>query len=181
MTRWRAPEVTALLERVALGEFPLRDFPVSEKEGPCLSAAACLFLARDGSGRLAECLQKLESSAPLDAFDQAALVIARSLAGERGKVDAGVLGLRSFTLGFAALVALERENTGRSLGVIIEAGIDHAYAAIRDESLLAVERMSGQTWSKAGKTPLPSAQTAAVQVWWAENAGKFVPRRAADQ
>lgn len=80
--------------------------------------------------------------------DRAAVEIAGNLSGRDSRIRVVHFQFDSSTLGAAAIEALSRSPGPRSIGLLVEGGMEHPYAAIRDEAELAVQRMIGQSWER---------------------------------
>lgn len=171
------PETTALLEQLAGGEIKLQPQNNEFKDEPIPSAAACVLLASAKSDKVGELVKKIEATGELDDFDRAALKVARSLSGERGLLDKSIFELKSGTIGFYALEALEREGGKAALDAVIMGGTDHMWAAVRQEAVLATERMTGKKWCKGGKNERPDWYCDEVQAWWKENRETYEERK----
>ena len=171
-------ETSTLLEQVALGQISWN--PLShDKEDPSPPAAACLLLARTGAPGTRDCIRKVESAGKPDACDKAALLIAHSFAGERGLLDKSIFAIDSYTIGFGALAALEKEGGPAALDAVIVGGTAHHWAAVSQEAVLTVERMSGKKWVKNLKNERPDWYVKDIQEWWKQNRSSFMEKGAA--
>jgi hypothetical protein len=166
-------ETPALLERLAAGEITVNERDTDNKTEPAPQAAACLLLARSDSKKTSKLIEKVAALPNLDDIDKAALKVARSLNGERGVLDKSIFKVNSGTVGFGALTALEKEGDTAALDAIIEGATKHFWAAVRIESVLAVERMTGQKWCKGGENERADWYTDEVQAWWKKNRDTF--------
>jgi hypothetical protein len=162
-------ETMALLERLAAGEITVKPEPTKYKPEPIPAAAACVVLARAKSDKVGELAKKIEAAGGLDEMDRAALKVARSLGGERGVLDKSIFEVKSGTVGFYALEALEHEGGKAALDAVIMGGTNHMWAAVRQEAVLATERMTGKKWCKGDENERPDWYCDEVQAWWQEN------------
>jgi hypothetical protein len=164
-----------LLEKIAAGEIAIKEREITYKTEPAPQAAACLLLSQTDSKKVGELIKKVESSPKLDDIDKAALKVARSFNGERGVLDKSVFDAHSGTVGYGALAALEKEGGKAALDAIIEGGTEHFWAAVREESVLTVERMTGQKWCKGGENERADWYCKDVRAWWRKNRESFQP------
>lgn len=175
LTRHPSPEASSLLAKVAEGSIQATG-PSGYEELSC-RAAACVVLAQIGGGdvlKLAETIAKEPNLSPLD---DAALKVARAWV-SGGIVDAETLAFESYTVALAALAVLEKRGDAQAIDVIIAAGLDHAYGVPREESVLTLQRMTGQMWLKDPKNERAERHTEAIQKWWKQNRDTFKKREA---
>jgi hypothetical protein len=90
-----------------------------------------------------------------------------------GVLDESIFEFSSYTIGFGALKALEKEGTKRALGVMITAGTEASWAAVREESVLAIKRMAGKQWYMSRKNERAEWHGKDIRQWWAENKDTF--------
>ncbi len=171
--RFPCAETTTLLERLAASEIVVKQSKSPYKDEPMPQAAACLLLARAGSNNVGKLIKKVEASPKLDKMDKAALQVARSFNGEGGILDKSVFEVSSYAVGFGALATLEKERTKAALDAIIEGGTEHPWAAVQEEAILTVQRMTGQKWCKDEKRERASWYCDEVQEWWNKNRESF--------
>ncbi len=175
------PETVALLEQVAGGRISTEARSTYHKDEPSLRSAACLILAKLGSENVEGLIKAVEQSGDIDTIDKAALRIARSFTGERGLLDKEVFEIDSYTVGFGALAALEREGGRNALDVIIMGGTTHGWAAIREEAVLTVERMTGQRWYQHQENERAEWHGKDIRQWWQANRDSYtVPKTETD-
>ena len=163
------PESTATLRRLAGGELQPHVGHPEYKDEPSARVAACLMLAKFGTDDLVELIKRAEAVEDLDQFDRAGLKVARSLAGERGILDGAIFSVDSYTIAFGALEALEREGGQTALDAIILHGTEHSWAAVREESVLTTERMTGKKWYQGKKNERAEWHAKDIRQWWKEN------------
>jgi hypothetical protein len=159
--------VTGLLVKVASGTLKVP----SEKDSddPGAQASACLSLAKAGHAGTKELVTKLLSRGTLPEMDAAACLIARSLLGERKLLSADIFKIDSYTIGYGALAALEKEGGRAAVDAVVNGGLEHGYAAVSMEAVLTVERMTGQKWFQNGKNERPDWHIQKVKKWWSAN------------
>jgi hypothetical protein len=174
---FRSPETITLLEELAAGTIRREDGGSDHKDEPSPSSAACLLLARFGSEKVGELAKAVEQAGGLDEIDQAALRIARSFAGERGLLDRSVFEIDSYTVGFGALAALEREGGKAALDAVIMGGTTHSWAAIREEAVLATERMTGRKWFQNQGHERAEWHGKEIREWWQKNRESYTPNQ----
>lgn len=172
--RYPSDAVTDLFERVVSGEIEITAEDTSWDDDPAERYSALVYLASVDPARAKPHLPMLASQAEANQSNQTAVTIARSLCGETGLLDESVFKFSSYTLGLGALEALEKEGTKRALDVIITAGTDGNYAAVREEAVLTVERMTGKQWFMDRKHERAEWHGDDIRQWWAENKATFV-------
>lgn len=163
--KYPCPETIDFLERLAGGMVPYHEADPKFKDEPSPRAAACLILAQTDSRDLAKRLADLEHL-PLDTLDRAALRVARSFCGEKGLLNASIFEIESYTIGFGALLALEREGGTTAIDAVIHGGTKHSWAAVRAEAVLTAERMTGQKWVTGGSKDRADFHDEEVREWW---------------
>jgi hypothetical protein len=169
LSRFPCEETTDLLERLAAGAVPYHAKDRKNKDEPSPRIAACIFLAQTDSPKLVGNLEELERSPDLDPFDKAALRIVRAFRGEKGLLDAAIFEMDSYTIGFWALRALEREGGKAAIDAVIYGGTKHHWGAVREEAVLTAERMTGQKWFKDDPKDRADFHDKEVRKWWTEN------------
>jgi hypothetical protein len=174
--RFPCAETQGLLEKLARGNIPVPEQPGRGKDEPGPRSAACLVLAEAGVANAADLAKTVENSGELDEMDKAALRIARSFSGERGLLEKSVFELDSYTVGFGALAALEKEGGKEALDAIINGATEHSWAAIREEAVLTVERMTGKNWLKNQENERAEWHGKDIRDWWRRNRDNYVPK-----
>jgi hypothetical protein len=176
MGHFSCAETLDLLERLARGDVPIAARANSSKDEPSPRAAACLLLAKAGVGHVADLTREVEKSGKLDEFDKAALRIARSLSGERGLLKKSVFKINSYTVGFGALAALEKEGGKEALDAVINGATEHSWAAVREEAVLTVERMTGKKWFQNQENERAEWHGKDIRDWWQKNRDTYRPK-----
>ena len=171
---FQCPETVLLLEELAKGTIQTAEERSEFKDEPNSQAAACLLLAKFNARNAAELSKAAEKADGNDNIDQAALKIARSFSGERGLLDESIFEIDSYTVGFGALAALEREADKAALDAIIVGGTQHSWAAIREESVLTVERMTGRKWYQNQKHERAEWHGKDIREWWQTNRESYM-------
>lgn len=168
LAKYNCPQTLQLLEDIA--KFKLKSEPqlVPLKNDPMLPAAACVMLAKlKGRNPIALC-RALEKSVYLDQTDQAALKVARALAGQ-GRLDHTIFEISSFTIALNALSVLEQQADKAALDAIINGATKHDYALVRERSVLSVERITGLKWYKNGEEERAEWSAPDIREWWKQN------------
>lgn len=165
--------VMELYEGVVSGEIVIAHETTGWDDDPTGQFAALIFLAGRDPERAKSYLPMLDTEAKGRASNQAAVRIARAFCGEVGVLDESIFEFSSYTIGFGALKALEKEGTKRTLGVMITAGTEASWAAVREESVLAIERMTGKQWYMSRKNERAEWHGKDIRQWWAENKDTF--------
>lgn len=172
-------ETTVLLERLASGEIPTAQRVTHYKDEPSPLASACMLLAQAESPKSREYVEKAEASPNLDKFDRAALRIAKSFSGERGLIDKSIFELDSYTIGFGALAALEKEGGRGALDVVITGGTRHNWGAVKEEAVLTAQRMAGRKlFSELDSKGARDWHVKEVQEWWEKNRETYPEEKA---
>lgn len=173
LASYHSEDVLTLLAEVASGK--LVAVAEGQHDEPSLKASACLALARQGDARGADIAADLARDPKLPEVDKAALKVAVALAG-RGVLDASIFKIDSFSIAFGALEALEKKGDRDSVDAIVLGGTKHMYASIREESVLAVERLTSKKWYQNGENERAEWHGKAVREWWTLNRDKYVPK-----
>lgn len=168
------PETVVLLEALAKGAIQIAEERSEYKDEPSSQSAACLLLAKFGAKDAADLSKAAEKADGNDNIDRAALKIARSFSGEHGLLDKSIFEIDSYTVGFGALAALEREADKAALDAIIMGGTVHSWAAIREESVLTVERMTGRKWYQNQEHERAEWHGKDIREWWQTNRETYV-------
>ena len=148
LKRYDCPETTELLTRLASGEVSAASESLDFEKDPQTRVAAALILARRQLPATPALIMSLEKLPELRAIDREALKVSRALLGENGLLTKEVFQLDSY-ISYDALRALEAQRDKAALEAIIEGAVAHRYAGVREEGILAVERMTGKRWNKS--------------------------------
>lgn len=176
LRRYPSKEARDTFERVASGKVAIAEQSGTWDE-PSPRYAALLFLAEADAPRAKRSLPA-NPPAGLSKSDQAAITIARSLCGEGGLIGPSIFAIDSYSIGYGALEALEREGDKNALHAVIVGGTTHSWAAIREEAVLTAERMTGKRWYQNKKHERAEWHAKDIRAWWEANRGSFVmPKR----
>lgn len=174
LASYQSEEVLQLLADVANGN--LVALAEGQHNEPSLKASACLALARQGDARGADIAADLAKDPKLPEFDKAALKVAVAIAG-RGVLDASIFKIDSFSVAFGALEALEKKGDRDAVDAIVLGGTDHMYAAIREESVLAIERLTSKKWYQNKENERAEWHGEAIRKWWKLNRDDYMPKQ----
>jgi len=171
------PRVGPFLRRVAEGkvgrELDRSRGRRSESE-PGIRASAWLALARRGEDVRADAKGLLAAGAVEFAEDRAALEICLALLGDSGFIKAEHFKIESYTIGLAALEAIEKFEGREGMDVLVDAGMAHPWAAVSEEAVLVFQRLTGQEWFKDRENERPSWYEKDAKAWWKANREKFL-------
>ena len=177
LDRYRSPEITRILERIALGKL---QFPQSQIN-PSLSLSfphlACLLLSKTDSPRLQECLDKVSTLKHEYPDDPLALLIAKANRDPKIPLPDNIFDSESSPICRHALAILEKQRTRKALDLIITKATKHQWADIRENAVLTIERMTRKKWFKDQKNERAEWHAADIRKWWqAENATFQFPK-----
>jgi len=71
------------------------------------------------------------------------------------------------------LQCLPRSLPQEALDLVITKGTTHDWAAIREESVLTIERMTGKTWYQNGENERAEWHAKDIREWWRKNKAIF--------
>ncbi|MEZ5299274.1 MAG: hypothetical protein R3F11_01180 [Verrucomicrobiales bacterium] len=176
MVRYPCPAATRLLEEIASGAIKIEISHPEYKSEPGPRVAACLVLAKSGSEKAADFAKRAAEDPNLDEMDRAALRVVRAHGGERGLLDKSVFEINSHAVGLGAISALESEGGKAALDAIIMGGSLHLWAAVREEAVLAAERMIGKKWFWSEGGERADRSTEDIRAWWQNNRESYQPQ-----
>ncbi len=171
--RFTSPEITGVLERVALGELKLPSSPMNLSQNLSFPHFSCLLLSKTESLRFRECLKRVEGMKTAYPDDQLALLVARSFRGEENLLSDDIFDSRSTPVCLGALSFFEKLRTREALDLIITKVTLHDWAAVREESVLTIERMTGKTWFKNQENERAEWHAKDIREWWDKNGAAF--------
>jgi hypothetical protein len=168
----RGAAVRELLRRAATGEFGTTAPTAADDEEPGIVAGALLALGREGDewarARATELLDG-EHAPP----DRAALELVLALLGEPERVQAAHFRFRSYSLGFAALEAIERAGGRKGMDALVEGGLAHPWALVANEAVRVFERLTDNDWSSRTSRQACSCSDD-VRAWWKAHREEFL-------
>ena len=173
LARFSDTQITMILERIALGDliFPSSDMNLSQDL--TFPHLACLLLSKTDSPRFQECLKKVEALKPEYPDDKLALLVARSIRAKTNLLPETIFDSRSTQICLGALSVLEKQRTKKALDLIITKGTTHDWAAIREESVLTMERMTEKTWYQNGENERAEWHAKDIREWWGKEKQTF--------
>jgi hypothetical protein len=171
------PKAIELLRSVMEGKLGKGSTPgASAFDEPTLAAEAALSLAHHGDLSAREQVKTMLASATTKP-DRAALEVALALLGDPSYIRKEQFHIFSFSIGYAALEAVERYHGAYGMDVLIEDGLDHEIAVVQDQAMFTVERITGQKfWYDPENTHTDWAKERA-RAWWKERGEGFVKER----
>src|SRR5207245_1405450 len=164
--------VRTLLREVMLGKKG-SEVKEADFDEPGVRAGAALSLALLRENDLKPEVAKLLAQSKCKA-DKAALQVTLALLGDHTQLRAEHFQLKSYTIGLGAIRAVEQFGGAHGLDLLIEKGLDHPWAHVRDEAELAVQRITGQKWPEDGRWN-------AIPAWWKAHGRAFVEQRRKEQ
>lgn len=173
LDHFSGPEITRILERVALGDLILPSSIVNLGQNLSFPHLSCLLLAKTKSPRFQECLKSVEAMKIGYPDDKLALILARSIRGEVNLLSDTIFDSNSSQICLGALSLFEQRRTKEALDLIITAGTEHNWAAVRESSVLAIERMTGKTWFQNGENERAEWHAEDIREWWSKEKVTF--------
>lgn len=167
LSRCRDEGTRALLHDIMLGRKGAALKEPDEDE-PGLQAHAALALVQRKEPNLKPQVEKLLGQAK-EKSDIAAYQVALALLGDHTQLRGEHFQLRSGTIGYAAIQAIEQFQGVHGLDILVEHGLNHLWGNVNAEAKRAVERLTGQKW--------PENERKAVIAWWKANGAAFVEQR----
>lgn len=167
------PEIATFLEKIALGHLQLNSLMPGLAQTVSFPHLACLALARTNSPQFEKCLERVEAMKPEQPDDELALILTRAIRDEQVRVPKTIFESASTTLCLEALSILEKRRSKQALDLIITHGTTHDWAAIREESVLTVERMTGKSWFQNGENERAEWNAKEIRDWWSQNKTTF--------
>jgi hypothetical protein len=174
LDRISSPEMTSILERVALGELELPASSLNLSQSLSFPHYACLLLAETDSPKFEACLKRVSQLKPGYPDDKLALRFARAHQDPSVEIPNDVFDSESTPICLAALKFLEKRGTKADLNLIVSEATTHQWADIREQSVLTIERMTGKKWFKNGSSERAEWHGETIRKWWSENKATFV-------
>lgn len=173
LARTKNPKATSLLRSIARGEFGIEpDLSEQWDEEPGISTSAYLGLAlRNDVSVREEIIEAMTKAEPKQNI--AALEVSLALLGDPSYLTKQNMELDSYSIGLALIRAIERFEGKHGMDLLMSSGLDHDYAAIANESLLAAQRISGEQWIPEGSRFQPVKYADDARSWWDQNRDRF--------
>jgi hypothetical protein len=179
VSRMEDSKAVELLWRAARGEAGKEMKLAEDRREPSLQATALLALAgRRDPGAKAEIEERLSKAG---AQDRTAYEVALALLGDPNYVKNDNFATESHAVALGAIRAIEQFQGAHGMDALIEAGLDHPWAAVRNEALLAVQRLTGQEWHKDSDRRQAGAYGDEAKAWWKENRKEFLAKHAGEE
>jgi len=148
LRHWNASEAINLLHQIVQGKVGTEiDPPKVWDDEPGIRFTALLSLAQRGEKIDDEEWDECSKQA-VRPQDHAAMEIAGYLIDKRSEIQLQHFRFESYTLGEAAIEALSRSPGPRSLGLLVDGGMKHPWAAVKDQVEVEVKRMIGRSWER---------------------------------
>jgi hypothetical protein len=166
------------LWRVGRGEVG-REPAAKHRREPGLQATALLTLAARREPTVKnEIERRLTASS---GQDRTAYEVSLAVLGDPSYVKRENFDTESYQVAFAAIRAIEQFEGREGMDVLFEAGLEHPWAAVRNESLLAIQRLTGQAWYKDDDRNQPGNFAKEAQAWWKQNRDEFLAKHAKNE
>jgi hypothetical protein len=164
---------TELLQQIARGEIGREiDLSAQSDDEPGLKETAYLTLALRGDKTVRDEITKALTTAEKKQ-NIAALEVALALLGDPAYLKKENMEFDSYIISIAVLRAIERFDGKYGMDLLMTSGLDHNYAAVANEALLAAQRISGEEWIPEGSRFQPSKYADEARAWWKANRDKF--------
>lgn len=177
ITPLNSPKVDELLWRVAKtnhGDENKQPIADARRE-PSLSAVIMLTLAvRKHPDAQREIKERLQSA---QGQDKIALEVALALLGDPQYVKSDNFDTESHLVAFAAIKAIEQFEGSAGMDVLFGSGLTYPSAVVRNESLLAAQRLTGQEWHRKESRRQPGASGEEAQAWWKDHREEFLKQK----
>ena len=171
----RDPRSTALLLKIAAGKAGREVAKGSGFDEPGIRTAAYLALARQEKKEIAVEIQKHLANGDFERpEDRAALEICLALLGDPQFIKAEHFKFFSGTIGHASLAAIERFGGREGMDVLFEAAMGQGFASVREESVLAAERLTGEQWFLRRPNERAEWHIKEARAWWKANRERFL-------
>lgn len=162
-----------LLRRIARGEIGVEpDLAEQRDEEPGLRASAYLALAMKGDEAVRKDIKDALAEAAVKQ-NVVALQVALGLLGDRSYPTEESFELESYTIGLAALRAIEQFEGRHGMDVLMSAGLDHPYAGVANEAMLTAQRLTGEQWVPTGTRSQARNFKDEAKAWWENNGETF--------
>ena len=172
------PRVRALMHKVVAGEVGTEINPAkAHDQEPGLRCGAALALATLGDETVKAQIVPMLSKAASEP-DRAALEVSLALLGDPSYIRKEHFALRSYSIGLAAVMAIERFNGTEGMDALVEGGIEHPWAGVSAEAVAALQRITKQDFqSKAlGTFPRDNARA-----WWRAHRDEWLRKHPASR
>jgi hypothetical protein len=182
LARVDRPGAVDLLRVVASGTLGVESQPVAERkwgEEPSLKELAYLALAQKGDQLVRENIVQALADAK-GRHNIAALRVSLALLGEPEYLSNDIFAPRSHTIGLAAVRAIEQFEGAHGMDVLMTAGLDHDYAAVKNEAMLAAQRLTGQEWVPPTSRVQPRSYADQARDWWKIHREEFLRKHQGD-
>lgn len=180
LARRRFPEGDRTLLRIARGEVGAAIPPPNDggwdKDEPSLPSLAWLKLSERGNATHQDEVEKQLDGVARDA-DRVALEAALALMGQTERLSAEHFKTFSYPVGLAAVRAVEKSPDRVAVGLLFSAGLDHPYAAVANEAILAAQRITGRRWITESTRHQPRNFKEKAKAWWEENSEDYTPSK----
>jgi hypothetical protein len=179
LNEFKNQAVDEFLTKIAEGEVGKE---VAKKEDawndePGIRATAYLALASRGNRNFEDVAKSLMLKSTEG--DKAAYELSLALLGDSSYIKAEHFAVNSYVVGFAAIQAIERCQDAHALDILFSAGFEHSWAAVKNESVRAAQRITGHQWTQEGNRVQDRAYADDARRWWKENRDAFLKERAA--
>jgi hypothetical protein len=175
------PGLRDLLWKVSVGELGQEiDILEQTDDEPGLRAGACLELAKRKDPEIKALVEK-RLATPAEDRHKAAHEVCLALLGDPKFLRREHFTLKSYSIGLAEIEAIERFRGKEGLEILVEGALDHPWALVREEAVLAMQRITGQKWYQGERNERAVWHIEDVRKWWKSQGEEFVRRQKAAQ
>jgi hypothetical protein len=167
LTQFSDPRTITLLKDVVRGKKGVEPAERQADE-PTIRVGAALTLANERYSEIKPDVETLLASTK-SPLDRAGSEVALALLGDFNHLKAEQFRSRSFAVALGAIQAVERSKGAYGLDLLIENGLDHPWAHVRDEAPKAVGRITGESYSRR--------DAESIREWWKAEGAAFVAAR----
>lgn len=174
LTGFNEPSVRSLLHRVAEGKVGEERNPAETfRQEPSLQAGALLSLAILGDDTIKH---EVEQRLAVVEWKQevAALEVCLALFGDPSYLKKEHFTLHAYSIGLAALNAIERFDGLYGMDLLVEGGFSHPWGYVRDEAGVTFDRITGTNFASVSRDPYPLRL---AREWWDANGETFLRER----
>jgi hypothetical protein len=107
--------------------------------------------------------------------NKAALEVCLVLLGEQIYISKNHFKFESYSIGYFAIKGIEKFKGKHGLDILVENGMNHPWGGVRDEAVLAIQRITSQKWYNGGNES-PSRYKETIEKWWLENKSEILKK-----
>jgi WD40 repeat protein len=159
LRREDCPPVRSLLKKIMHGQIGKQsERSTTWHDEPGIRAAAAVMLVRLGEPgikkEIEEALEKVNAKQ-----DKAAMEVCLALLGDPSYIRKEHFELKSYTIGFGALEAIEKFKGKHGVEALAGGGIHHPWAAVNERAVYLFQKITGKKWNAEQ-----------IESWWESGA-----------